>query len=86
VSLEPVPFAHALDEFLRDIVRALHKAVDRGIAGLKADPGETDRALADSKEMIDTVMAGRVQEWIGEDGPGVSAGAGPPGRVGGTPA
>jgi hypothetical protein len=71
VSLEPVPFARALDEFLRDIVRALHKAVDRGIAGLKADPRETDRALADSKEMIDTVMAGRVEEWVAapESGP-----------------
>jgi hypothetical protein len=66
VTLEPVPFAHALDEFLRDIVRALHKAVDRGIAGLKTDPAETDHALADSKEMIDTVMAGQVQDWVGE--------------------
>lgn len=69
MSLEPVPFTHALDEFLRDIVRALHKAVDRGIAGLKGDQGETDRALADSKEMIDTVMAGKVEEWVGEGGP-----------------
>lgn len=69
MSLEPVPFAHALDEFLRDIVRALHKAVDRGIAGLKTDPAETDRALADCNEMIDTVMAGQVEEWIGEDRP-----------------
>jgi hypothetical protein len=69
VTLEPVPFAHALDEFLHDIVRALHKAVDRGIAGLKADPRETDHALADAKEMIDTVMAGQVEEWIGEGRP-----------------
>ena len=66
---EPVPLAHALDEFLRDIVRALHKAVDRGIAGLETDERETDRALADSKEMIDTVMAGQVTEWIGDTGP-----------------
>ena len=69
MTLEPVPFAHALDEFLRDIVGAIHKAVDRGIAGLKADPPETDRALADCEEMIDTVMAGQGQEWVGEGGP-----------------
>jgi hypothetical protein len=68
VTGEPVPFAHALDEFLHDIVRALHAAVTRGIATARTDPKETDLALADCKEMIDTVMAGQVQEWVGEDG------------------
>lgn len=66
MTLEPVPFAHALDEFLHDIVRALHAAIARGVAGLKSDPAETDRALAVSQEMIDLVMEGQVQEWIGE--------------------
>jgi hypothetical protein len=69
VTGEPVPFAHALDEFLHDIVRALHAAVNRGVAAAKTDPHETDRALADAKEMIDTVMAGQVQEWVGEESP-----------------
>ena len=68
MSLEPVPFTHALDEFLRDIVRALHAAVGRGIAAARTDPKETDRALADCQEMIDTVMAGQVQEWVGDGG------------------
>ncbi len=68
MSFEPVPFAHALDEFLRDIVRALHAAVNRGVAAATSDPRETDRALADCEEMIDTVMAGQVQEWVGEGG------------------
>ncbi len=67
MSLEPVPFTRALDEFLHDIVRALHKAVDRGVAAVKNDPPETDRALADCKEMIDTVMAGQVNEWVDTD-------------------
>jgi len=69
VSLEPVPFTHALDEFLHDIVRALHAAVNRGVAAVKTDPPEADRALADCKEMIDTVMAGQVEEWIGAEKP-----------------
>jgi hypothetical protein len=68
VSLEPVPFTHALDEFLRDVVRALHAAVTRGIAAARSDPKETDHALADCQEMIDTVMAGQVQDWVGEGG------------------
>lgn len=70
MSLEPIPFTHALDDFLRDIVRALHKAVDRGVAAVKNDPPEADRALADCKEMIDTVMAGQVQEWVDTGGAG----------------
>ncbi len=68
MSLEPVPFTHALDEFLRDIVRALHAAVTRGITAARTDPKETDRALADCQEMIDTVMAGQVREWVGDGG------------------
>jgi hypothetical protein len=68
VSLEPVRFAHALDQFLHDIVRALHTAVDRGTAAARSDPAETDRALADCQEMIDLVMAGQVEEWVGEGG------------------
>lgn len=69
MSLEPVPFTHALDEFLHDIVRALHAAVNRGVAAVKSDPPEADRALADCKEMIDTVMAGQVHEWVDTEGP-----------------
>ena len=66
MSLTPVPFAHALDEFLHDIVRSLHTAVDRGIASLRSDSTQADRALADCKEMIDTVMAGDVPAWLGD--------------------
>jgi hypothetical protein len=66
MSLEPIPFAHALDEFLRDIVRALHAAVTRGIGAARTDEGETDRALTDCKEMIDLVMDGQVEEWVGK--------------------
>lgn len=69
MSLQPIPFTHALDEFLRDIVRALHAAVTRGVASAKTDPAQTDRALADCTDMIDTVMAGQVEEWIAAEGP-----------------
>ena len=68
MSLEPVPFTHALDEFLREVVRAIHAAVNKGVAAVRSDPAETDRALADCEEMIGTVMAGQVQEWVEESG------------------
>ena len=80
MTLEPVPFAHALDEFLHDVVRALHAAVNRGVASAKTDPAQTDRALADCKDMIETVMAGQVEEWLGDTAThsGHSAGRGTP--------
>ena len=68
MSIEPVPWTHTLDEFLRDIVRALHAAVNKGIAAARTDPAETDRALADCTEMVHTVMEGQVHEWI-DNGP-----------------
>ncbi|MBU6422814.1 MAG: hypothetical protein KGJ98_10970 [Chloroflexota bacterium] len=74
MTLQPIPFAHTLDDFLQDLVRALHRAVERGIAAARSDEAETDRALADCKEMIDLVMAGQVDEWVGDGGPRRPAG------------
>lgn len=66
--LEATPIREPLDEFLREIVRALHAAVNRGIQSLRADPADTDQTLTDCKEILDVVMAGHVSEWIAADG------------------
>ncbi len=64
---DATPIREPLDEFLREVVRALHAAVNRGIQGLRSDPAETDKTLADCKELLDVVMAGHVSEWIATD-------------------
>lgn len=64
---DATPIREPLDEFLREVVRALHAAVNRGIQSLRSDPAETDKTLADCEELLDVVMAGHVSEWIATD-------------------
>lgn len=61
---DPTPISEPLDTFLRDIVTALHAAVNRGIQSAEKDPPTTDRTIQDCKEILDVIMAGHVEEWI----------------------
>lgn len=60
---EPVQKIETLDEHLRAVVQALHGAVKQGIPHVK-EPEIVDKAIADCKEMLDEVMAGKVDEWL----------------------
>jgi hypothetical protein len=51
------------DEHLKTIVQALYGAVKQGIPHVK-EPPIVDRAIADCKEILDEVMAGKVDEWL----------------------
>ncbi len=62
--MEPTPIAEPLDAFLRDVVQALGMAVRRATQTLSTEPTAADRTIQDCKEILDTIMAGRVQEWI----------------------
>ena len=63
--VEPTPIAEPLDAFLLQVVQTLHTAVSQGIRAAQDDPVAADRAIEDCKEIIGTVMAGHVEEWIG---------------------
>ncbi|HYU17544.1 MAG TPA: hypothetical protein VEQ11_02505 [Chloroflexota bacterium] len=63
VEVEPTPIAEPLDTFLREVVQTLQSAVRQGIQS--EDPEVAERAFQDCKEMIDVIMQGNVQEWIG---------------------
>jgi hypothetical protein len=52
-----------LDEHLLEVVRALHGAVKQGISH-KEDPKIMDKAIRDSKEILDVIMEGDVKEWL----------------------
>lgn len=52
-----------MDEHLKTIVQALYGAVKQGIPHVK-EPQIVDRAIADCKEILDEVMAGKVDEWL----------------------
>jgi hypothetical protein len=52
-----------LDAHLQEVLRALHGAVKQGVSHTD-DPKVVDRAIADCKEMLDLIMAGKVEEWL----------------------
>lgn len=57
------PNFEALDEHLKDVVQALHGAVNWAIPHMK-DPKIVDKAIKDCKEILDVVMEGKVSEWL----------------------
>jgi hypothetical protein len=52
-----------LDEHLLEVVRALNGAVKQGVSHSN-DPKFMDNAIADCKEILDVIMAGKVTEWL----------------------
>jgi hypothetical protein len=68
--VEPTPviratrIAEPLDEFLLQVVQTLHSAVSQGIQNVTDDPQVSDMAFQDCKDILGTIMAGNVKEWI----------------------
>ena len=52
-----------LDDHLKAVVQALHGAVKQGIPHVK-EPKIVDKAIADCQEILDEIMAGKVDEWL----------------------
>jgi hypothetical protein len=60
----------ALDEHLKEMVLALHAAVNRAIPHINDDPALVDQALRDCEEILEVVLDGNVAEWLGSaEGP-----------------
>ena len=53
-----------LDDYLKDVVQAVYSACGQAMAHLKDDDKTVDQALGDCEEVLGTVMAGKVDEWI----------------------
>ena len=57
------PNTEALDEHLKDIIQAVHSAVNWAMPHLN-DPKIVDKAIQDCKEILEVVMEGKVSEWL----------------------
>ncbi len=57
------PNTEGLDEHLKDVIQALHGAVNWAMPHLN-DPKIVDKAIQDCKEILDAVMEGNVPEWL----------------------
>lgn len=53
-----------LDDYLRDMIQAVYGACSQAMAHLKDDEKTVDQALDDCEEVLGTVMAGKVDDWI----------------------
>jgi hypothetical protein len=60
---QAAPDTEKLDEHLLEVVCALHGAVKQGLSHMN-DAKVMDKAIADSKEILDVIMAGEVKEWV----------------------
>ena len=52
-----------MDEHFKEVVQALYSAVNFGMPHVK-EPKVVDKAIADCKEILDTIMEGKVSEWL----------------------
>jgi hypothetical protein len=57
------PHTAELDDHLKEVVAALHQAVNYALPHVK-EPEIVDKALANCKDILDDVMEGKVSEWI----------------------
>jgi len=60
---QAAPGTKKLDEHLQEVVRALQGAVKQGVSHVNVAL-VMDKAIADSKEILDVIMAGEVKEWL----------------------
>jgi len=57
------PHTVELDDHLKEVVDALHRAVNYGLSH-KDEPKIVDKAIDDCKEVLDVVMEGKASEWV----------------------
>jgi hypothetical protein len=62
--VEAAPNTVELDEYLKVVVQAVKSACNSAAPRLNTDPPAVDQALNDCEEILNTVMDGKVEEWI----------------------
>ena len=55
----------ALDEHLKEMVLALHAAVNRAMPHVNDDSKLVEQALQDCEEILEVVLEGNVAAWLG---------------------
>lgn len=62
--VETAPHTDELDEYLKVLIQAVQSACSSAVPHLSDDPALVQRAFDDCQEMLNTVMDGKVDEWI----------------------
>ena len=53
-----------VDEYLEQVVQALHRTVRYAIPHVKQESEVADKAVRDCEEILSVVMEGNVAEWL----------------------
>ena len=53
-----------VDEYLEQVVQALHRTVRYAIPHVKQDAEVTDKAVRDCQEILSVIMEGNVSDWV----------------------
>ncbi len=61
--MSQAPHTIELDEHLKEVVQALNSAVNWAMPHTK-DSDVANKAIHNCKEILDTVMEGKVSEWL----------------------
>ena len=64
--LAPTPISQPLDDYLREVVQTLHAAVNQGMRRAADDPHAARPQIVDCEQILEVIMAGDVQEWLGD--------------------
>ena len=62
--VDAVPHTVPLDDYLKDMIYAVYGACGQAVAHLKDDEKTVDQALDDCEEVLGTIMAGKVDDWL----------------------
>jgi hypothetical protein len=66
MDLVPTHTAAPLDDYLREVVQTLHAAVSQGMRRAADDPQAANPQIADCEEILNVIMAGDVNTWLGD--------------------
>ena len=61
--MSQAPHTVEMDEHLKEVVRAVTSTVNWAMPHTK-EPSIADKAIQDCKEILDTVMEGKISEWL----------------------
>jgi hypothetical protein len=59
------PHTVEMDNYLKDVVQALHAACNTGTRNLQANPKEAEKAIDNCEEILGVIMEGHTEEWVG---------------------
>ena len=62
--VDAAPHTVEMDNYLKDVVQALHAACNTAMRNLQTNPAEAEKAINNCEEMLGEIMEGHTEEWV----------------------